>query len=57
MQQRLIDANFEQADEPLEETGRLLSTLADAWMAVPEPEVRCDIGAHYEEEPGLAVVA
>jgi flagellar protein FliS len=61
MQQRLIDANFEQADEPLEETGRLLSTLADAWMAVPavpEPEVRWDIGGHYAEERGCpAVVA
>jgi len=35
MQQRLIDANFLQQDGPLEETGRLLSNLADAWMAVP----------------------
>lgn len=36
MQERLIDANFRQTDEPLEETARLLSTLADAWQDVPE---------------------
>ena len=35
MQQRLIDANFSQTDGPLEETGRLLTTLADAWQEVP----------------------
>jgi flagellar protein FliS len=35
MQQRLNDANFQQQDAPLEETGRLLSTLADAWREVP----------------------
>jgi flagellar protein FliS len=31
MQQRLIEANFRQADEPLAETERLLGTLTDAW--------------------------
>src|SRR6185312_12041599 len=31
MQQRLLEANFQQTDAPLEETGRLLTTLADAW--------------------------
>jgi flagellar protein FliS len=31
MQQRLIDANFEQADVPLAEVLGLLSTLAEAW--------------------------
>jgi flagellar protein FliS len=35
MQQRLIDANFRQTDAPLEETGRLLATMADAWQEVP----------------------
>jgi flagellar protein FliS len=35
MQQRLLDANFSQQDEPLEEAGRLLTTLADAWREVP----------------------
>jgi flagellar protein FliS len=37
MQQRLIEANLKQKDAPLEETGRLLSTLADAWQQVPQP--------------------
>ena len=31
MQRRLSEANFRQADEPLAETERLLSTLTDAW--------------------------
>ena len=35
MQERLIEANFTQKDGPLEETGRLLITLADAWQEVP----------------------
>jgi flagellar protein FliS len=51
MQQRLIDANFQQQDAPLAETGRLLSTLADAWMEVPTES------NHYEEACSLAVVA
>jgi len=36
MQERLIEAHFRQQDGPLEETGRLLTTLADAWREVPE---------------------
>jgi flagellar protein FliS len=36
MQERLIEANFRQTDGPLEETGRLLRTLADAWRDVPQ---------------------
>jgi flagellar protein FliS len=36
MQERLIEANFQQKDAPLGETVRLLSTLADAWKDVPE---------------------
>ncbi len=35
MQERLIESNFQQKDRPLEETGRLLNTLADAWQQVP----------------------
>lgn len=42
MQERLIEANLRQADAPLEETGRLLTTLADGWRA-EEP-------VHSEEE-------
>jgi len=36
MQERLIEANLKQKDGPLEETGRLLTTLADAWREVPQ---------------------
>jgi flagellar secretion chaperone FliS len=36
MQERLLEANFSQKDAPLEETARLLRTLADAWQEVPE---------------------
>lgn len=51
MQQRLLDANFGQQDGPLEETGRLLTTLADAWREVP-PAVQVSVArdAHYEDE-------
>jgi flagellar protein FliS len=31
MQRRLAEANFQQTDEPLAETERLLGTLTDAW--------------------------
>lgn len=34
MQQRLLDANLQQDDSPLEEVLGLLSTLAEAWSAV-----------------------
>jgi flagellar secretion chaperone FliS len=35
MQERLLEANFRQKDAPLEETARLLNTLADAWREAP----------------------
>jgi flagellar protein FliS len=31
MQERLLEAHMRQIDAPLEETGRLLTTLADGW--------------------------
>ena len=34
MQQRLIDANVQQADAPLAEVRALLSTLSEAWLGV-----------------------
>ncbi|MSV35605.1 MAG: flagellar protein FliS [Bryobacterales bacterium] len=37
MQTRLIDANTNQADPPLAEVERLLTTLADAWRAATAP--------------------
>lgn len=36
MQERLVEANLTQKEGPLEETGRLLATLADAWREVPQ---------------------
>ncbi|MGD1072395.1 MAG: flagellar export chaperone FliS [Bryobacteraceae bacterium] len=36
MQRRLLEANFRQTDEPLEEVLRLLAILAQAWDATPE---------------------
>jgi flagellar secretion chaperone FliS len=39
MMRRLIEANFQQSDEPLAEILGLLATLAEAWDAVkPAPE-------------------
>lgn len=45
IQERLIDANARQADEPLAEAERLLNTLAEAWKLVapamgPPPAVQ-----------------
>jgi flagellar protein FliS len=55
MQQRLLDANFKQQDGPLEETGRLLTTLADAWQVVPPALHPGNPGGDeefsFEEEP------
>ena len=50
MQERLIQANFSQTDGPLEETGRLLTTLADAWREVEQPAVELS----HENEPEYA---
>ena len=36
MQRQLIEANFKSADAPLAEVLSLLSTLAEAWNALPE---------------------
>ena len=33
-QRRLLEANFEQSDEPLAEVQKLLATLADAWRQI-----------------------
>jgi flagellar protein FliS len=39
MQGRLVEANLQQADEPLVAVIGLLTTLAEAWNAVPDPFV------------------
>jgi flagellar protein FliS len=36
MVQRLVDANIQQVEAPLEEVERLLATLYEAWTQVPE---------------------
>ncbi len=36
IQNRLIDANIRQIDEPLAEAERLLNTLAEAWQLLPD---------------------
>ncbi len=36
MQNRLLEANSKQIDEPLAEVERLLNTLAEAWNLLPE---------------------
>ncbi len=38
MQQRLLEANLKQQDEPLKEVLSLLSTLAEAWEGIPDAE-------------------
>ncbi|MES1258042.1 MAG: flagellar export chaperone FliS [Acidobacteriota bacterium] len=40
MQGRLVEANLQQLDEPLVEVIGLLTTLAEAWNAVPDPFVQ-----------------
>ncbi|HVY94644.1 MAG TPA: flagellar export chaperone FliS [Bryobacteraceae bacterium] len=37
MQERLLEAHVRQIDGPLEETGRLLATLADGWREEESP--------------------
>jgi flagellar protein FliS len=56
MQERLLEANFRQTDGPLEETGRLLTTLADAWREVPEHSEHSESVAdgRYEYETSCA---
>lgn len=39
MQGRLVDANLNQSDEPLTEVIGLLTILAEAWNAVPDPYI------------------
>jgi flagellar protein FliS len=36
IQERLLEANFKQSDQPLAEVVVLLTTLAEAWTALPE---------------------
>jgi flagellar protein FliS len=47
MQQRLLDANLQQADQPLAEVLGLLITLAEGWSGVAK-----DIASNATEESG-----
>lgn len=38
IQQRLLDANAQQADAPLAEVQELLSTLLEGWSTIPAPQ-------------------
>jgi flagellar protein FliS len=45
MRRRLLDANFEQRDQPLEEVRKLLRTLSEAWDSIaPEAAPRAPAG-------------
>ena len=59
MRGRLLDANLQQADEPLAEVLGLLATLAEAWQAVEhrsQPAVEAPAPwAHAMAEPESAV--
>jgi flagellar protein FliS len=47
MQRRLLEANFTQKDEPLEEVLELLTVLASAWEAAPEAEQKAEQKAEH----------
>jgi flagellar protein FliS len=59
MQERLIEAHMRQADGPLEETSRLLTTLADGWREerVQEEEESPDSTVFASPMPPLAANA
>jgi flagellar secretion chaperone FliS len=46
VQRRLLEANFRQADEPLEEVLGLLAVLASAWEAAPEPTPKATVASN-----------
>jgi flagellar protein FliS len=46
MQKRLLDANLRQQDEPLAEVLGLLTTLAEAWSAIPDAAAAPAISAN-----------
>jgi flagellar secretion chaperone FliS len=52
MQQRLLDANIQRSDQPLEEVLGLLTTLEDAWSGVAaELRPQSEVPAGMEESP------
>ncbi|HWF09003.1 MAG TPA: flagellar export chaperone FliS [Bryobacteraceae bacterium] len=64
IQQRLLDANIQQSDPPLEEVLGLLSTLAEGWFAVAaqlkvsgDPEAPPSGAIAWEDTSRLAIHA
>jgi flagellar protein FliS len=56
MQARLIEANANQDDKPLAEVERLLTTLAEAWRAVPDvPSQASATGLHDAPDYSSAI--
>jgi flagellar secretion chaperone FliS len=52
MQNRLLEANMKQADEPLAETQKLLTTLLDGWQGVlAQNASRAASSREYDREP------
>ena len=51
MQQRLIDANIQQADEPLAEVERLLAPLAEAWRSLQTSAAPVAAAVHEVYQP------
>ncbi len=64
MQRRLLAANYEQADAPLEEVENILGTLREAWMSIgpasPDPAGgamgRFPVGSGMEQTVSLEYV-
>ena len=56
MQRRLTEANVEQRDPPLEEVGRLLETLLEAWQKCVAPVEAVPSAPHYDEEISMSGV-
>lgn len=51
MQRRLLDANIQQSDTPLEEVLGLLTTMEEAWSAAsPEPQATAPVAARSMPE-------
>jgi flagellar protein FliS len=53
MQQRLIEANFKQIDEPLAEVKRLLETLDEAWKEIASRETASPQSAAVAASPWM----
>ena len=55
MQQRLLDANLRQADQPLAETAELLATLTEGWQEVRREAPAAAKPDGYADQPQATV--